>query len=71
MPNLQAPVCDRIQEQERVGLQVIVSLCCFYIILTLAVCFRRLHSRQIVIQLGCDRGELCLERSIVVNVMWS
>ena len=71
MPNLQAAACDRIQEQVRVGLQVIISLCCLYIILTLAVCFRRLHSRQVVIQLGWDRGVNFVERSIVVYVMWS
>ena len=64
MPNLQATVCDRIQEQERVGLQVIDFSSCFYIILACDTCFRRLYSRQVVIQLGWDRAK-CLFRGLV------
>ena len=52
MPNLQAAVCDRIQAQEHAGLQVIGYLTSLYIILTLDTYFRRLHLRQVVIQLG-------------------
>jgi hypothetical protein len=52
MPNLQATICHRIQEQERVGPQVIVHFSCFYF-----MCFRRLHSIQVVIQLGGDRAK--------------
>ena len=51
MPNLQAAVYDRIQEQEHAGLQVIGSLTLFYVISTLDAYFRRHHSRQVVVQL--------------------
>jgi hypothetical protein len=51
MPNLQAAVYDRIQEQEHAGLQVISSLTLFYVISTLDTYFRRRHLQQVVVQL--------------------
>jgi hypothetical protein len=60
MPDSQAAVCVRIQEPEHVCLQVIADLSLFFTLLTLDMCFRRLQSRHVVIQLGWDWGSTLL-----------
>lgn len=62
MPDSQAAVCVRMQEEEHLCLQVVAALSLFYISSTLDMHFRRLQSRQMVIQLGWDGG---------VNFVWS